>query len=84
MLVARDMDCMQVLTDPVWRKMGVIDVALIAHSTLSDQTCFSGNSAIGSIAGDRYRGSHYRTAKVTLNACASGWRARPFKKASTC
>ena len=113
---ARDMNGVPRMADLAWRKLGTVDVALIAHGTLPDQTRaesdlaytidqfrLNGESAIacmlslathfeaqgkgvlaviGSVAGDRGRGSNYvyGAAKAAVDACASGLRARLFKK----
>ena len=104
------------MVDQAWSVFGGLDVALIAHGTLPDQTrtetdihyaisefrtnaesviaCLTALAnpfetqghgviaVIGSVAGDRGRGSNYLygSAKAALESFTSGLRARLFKK----
>ena len=111
-----DLASLPALANSAWNALGTVDLALIAHGTLPDQSRAqidlgyameqfrtNGESAvacmlalaghfevqgqgvlavIGSVAGDRGRGSNYvyGAAKAAVDAFASGLRAQLFKK----
>jgi len=113
---ANDAALIPQMTATAWQAFGTIDVALIAHGTLPDQSltetdlayassefrtnaesailCLAGLAqrfenqgngviaVIGSVAGDRGRGSNYLygAAKAAVETYASGLRARLSKK----